>query len=191
MARLDDSPFIRSAFSPVNLSQRMSAEIASGRRPPIDSVFLSAASLVARAVKQADLLTNGLGDQWRAESRFVPAVERELADLKRVVGAARAELKAWRPALRGFRFDGMDFSESFDVSQEESLALPLRAMQIGFLTRITGAREAIEAYGPRSFMGVETYFQLSHTRKSGPIPKLSPDVLAALADTPSNGPLIG
>jgi len=186
MSRLEQGPFVRSAFSPMNLTDRMMREIEEGRRAPADRILLSAASLVAGAIKQEKVLSTGLGEVWRTETRFVPAVESELEDLNAVIVRARDELKLWRKALAGFRFDGMSVDESFDLSEEEPLASLLKGLQLAFLTRIENARNALEAYGPRSMAGVELYFNVASTRKSGPIPKIPADVLLRLAAIPEN-----
>ncbi|HSA59274.1 MAG TPA: hypothetical protein VLJ37_06270 [bacterium] len=173
MGSFDEAPFSRSAFSPLNLSARMEVEIRERRRSPVDAVFLSAASLVARTVKQERLLTGILGETWYSESRFVPAVESELTTLRRVIGEARTELKAWRGALQGYRFDGIqDAGEAFDLSLEEPLGSLLFEMQLEFLRRIVDAREILEDYGARSLAGIEAYFNVSRVRKSGPIARI-------------------
>lgn len=174
MGSFDDAPFSRSAFSPLNLTERMTLEIQEGRRSPVDGAFLAAAALVARTVKQERHLTGVLGEAWRSESRFIPAVAGELAEFRRTIDAARTELKAWRGALRGFRFDGMeDTGAAFDLSLEEPLGSLMHDLQIGFLYRIGDAREILQDYGGRSLAGIEAYFQVRRERKSGPMSKVS------------------
>jgi hypothetical protein len=173
MGQFDDSPFARDAFSRINLPESIACAIREGRRSTVEGPFLSAASLAARAVKQERLLTRSLGEAWLEESRFVPAVHQELTELRSVIGAARYELKLWRNALRGFRFDGIeDPDDAIDLSGEEPLGSLLHDMQIAFLYRIQGAREILEDYGGRSLAGLEAYFQVRRVRRSGPIAKV-------------------
>lgn len=181
MGSFDVSPFCRSAFSPMNLSERMALEISEGRRTSIDGMFMSAASLVARTVKQERVLREVLGDVWRQESRFIPAVEGELAQLRKVIGASRTELKAWRVALHGFRFDGIaNATEVFDLSEEEPLGSLLHELQLSFVHRISDAREILEDYGDRSLAGIEAYFSVSRQRVSGPVAKVSPEMIEGI-----------
>ncbi len=169
MGSFDDAPFARSAFSGVNLPETVTAAICEGKYLPGSSAFLSAASLVAQAVKLERHLTRVLGDAWVEETRFVPAVQGEQAELRRVVGAARFELKLWRNALRAFP----DGGEVVDLSQEEPLGSLLQEMQTAFLYRIADAREVLQDYGERSLAGIEAYFQVSRRRKSGPVARVT------------------
>jgi hypothetical protein len=169
MARLDDSPFARSAFSGVNLPESTVAAIREGRYSPGSGHFLAAASLVARTVKIERHLTRVLGDAWVEETRFVPAVQAEQAELRRVIGAARHELKLWRNTLRAFP----DGGEVLDLSREEPLGALLQEMQTVLLYRITDAREILEDYGGRSLAGIEAYFQVRRERRSGPVSTVS------------------